>query len=116
MTTETQSNREISEPELAERIANGHAPLIAEVLAPSYFAAGHLPGAVNLPLDGLVERAMELFPNRGAEIVVYCASSTCQNSHVAQRKLASLGYDNVRVFAGGKAVWQERGHSLISEA
>ena len=105
---------EVSERELAERIANGSAPLISEVLGPRYFADGHLPGAVNLPLEGLAERARELFPNRSVEIVLYCASSTCQNSHVAQRKLASLGYDNVRVFAGGKAAWQERGHSLVS--
>ncbi|HET9934001.1 MAG TPA: hypothetical protein VFQ35_25030, partial [Polyangiaceae bacterium] len=63
---QTESNREISENELAVRIASGRAPLIAEILGPSYFAQGHLPGAVNLPLEGLVERATALFPDRSA--------------------------------------------------
>lgn len=108
------SAQPISAAELAARIDAGRAPCMAEVLGPSYFAAGHIPGAVNLPLEGLVERARQLFPHPDAEIVVYCASATCQNSHVAQRKLASIGYSNVRLFAGGKAEWQAQGHALAT--
>jgi rhodanese-related sulfurtransferase len=87
---------------------------VAEILGPQQFASGHLPGAINLPLDGLVENAARLLPDKGAEIVVYCSSVTCQNSHIAERKLRSLGYRNVRVFAGGKAAWRDAGNELVA--
>ena len=40
-----------------------------------------------------------------AEIVVYCASGPCQNSGIASRRLASLGYANVSDYHEGKAEW-----------
>ena len=105
---------EITEQELAARLASSNPPVVAEILGPQYFASGHLPGAVNLPLDGLTENAARLLPNKAADIVVYCASVTCQNSHIAERKLRSLGYQNVRVFAGGKAAWRDAGYELTA--
>ena len=53
-----------------------------------------------------------MLPEREAEIVVYCASNTCQNSHIAARRLEQLGYTRVAVFAGGKKEWVEAGLSL----
>ena len=105
---------EISLPELRERLASASPPQVAEILGPQYFARGHLPGALNLPLEGLVASAERLLPDKTASIVVYCSSNTCQNSEIAQRRLTSLGYQNVRVFKGGKAAWQEAGLSLAS--
>jgi rhodanese-related sulfurtransferase len=104
----------ITEAELFALLQGTRPPLVAEILGPKYFESGHLPGAVNLPLDGLVEGAARLLPDKSAEIIVYCASVTCQNSHVAQRKLLSLGYQNVRVFAGGKAAWKDAGRELVA--
>jgi rhodanese-related sulfurtransferase len=107
---------EITEAELFARLQGEQPPLVAEILGPQYYESGHLPGAINLPLDGLVDGAARLLPDKTAEIVVYCASLTCQNSHVAQRKLLSLGYRNVRVFAGGKAAWKDAGRELVVTA
>lgn len=107
---------EISEAELFARLRSQQPPLVAEILGPKYYESGHLPGALNLPLDGLVDGAARLLPDKAAEIVVYCSGVTCQNSHVAQRKLLSLGYRNVRVFAGGKAAWKDAGRELVVTA
>jgi rhodanese-related sulfurtransferase len=104
--------REIETEELAVRLSSSVPPIVAEILGPQYFNRGHLPGAVNLPLDGFSENASRLLPEKGAEIVVYCASATCQNSDIAARKLVSLGYRNVRLYRGGKAAWQDAGHPL----
>ena len=104
----------ITEQELAARLASSAPPVLAEILAPQYFARGHLPGAINLPLDGLAENAARLLPDKNAEIVVYCSSVSCQNSHVAERALRGLGYQHVRVFAGGKAAWQDAGYELVA--
>jgi len=98
--------RAISVAELALRLGSERPPLVAEILGPQHFASGHLPGAINLPLEGFAAAALRALPDKAAEIVVYCASSTCQNSDMAERKLASLGYTNVSVFRGGKADWK----------
>lgn len=103
---------EITLDELRQSLASASPPIVAEILGPQHFARGHLPGALNLPLESLAERAARLLPDKGAPLVVYCASSTCQNSDIAQRKLHDLGYRDVRVFKGGKAAWQEAGLAL----
>lgn len=46
-----------------------------------------------------------LAPDRGAEIVVYCASASCKNSGIAAERLEALGYDRVRTYHEGKDDW-----------
>ena len=98
----------------ANKSAAGFA--LAEILPPQYYVSGHLPGAINLPLDALDGKLDGVLPGKDGEIIVYCASATCQNSHIAARKLASRGYGNVRVFAGGKAAWSQAGQPLVEGA
>ena len=105
---------EITVAELAARLQSSHPPVVAEILGPQHFASGHLPGALNLPLEGFSEAAQRALPNKAADIVVYCASTACQNSDIAARKLLALGYGNVRVFRGGKAAWKDAGHPLVT--
>jgi rhodanese-related sulfurtransferase len=105
--------RDIDTEELAARLASTHPPVLAEILGPRHFESGHLPRAVNLPLEGFAEGAARLLPDKVAEIVVYCASSTCQNSDLAERQLRALGYPNVRVYKGGKAAWKDAGRPLV---
>jgi rhodanese-related sulfurtransferase len=104
--------REIDVSELERRLAAPQPPIVAEILPPESFASGHLPGAINLPLQGFASAAAALLPDKSSEIVVYCSGPTCQNSHLAERQLTSLGYQRVRVFSGGKAAWKAAGHSL----
>lgn len=103
---------EISTDELSRRLSSAEPPLVAEILGRGYFDSGHLPGAINLPLEGFAEGAERDVPNKSTDIVVYCASATCQNSDIAARKLLSLGYERVRVYRGGKAAWKEAGLAL----
>ena len=87
-----------------------HEPVrVLEILPREYFDSGHLPGAENLPLSGLDQAVRALVPDRQTLIVTYCSGPTCNNSHLAARRLAELGYENVRVFAGGKAAWRDAG-------
>jgi rhodanese-related sulfurtransferase len=103
---------EITLEELTAKIREHARFALVEALPPQYYDAGHLPGAINLPLDSIEPQAAQLLPDKNTEIVVYCAGPTCQNSHVAQRKLTSMGYGRVRVFSGGKLAWTEGGHAL----
>jgi rhodanese-related sulfurtransferase len=85
---------------------------LLEILPRESFDAGHLPGAENLPLGGLDQTVRALVPDRDQLIVLYCSGPTCNNSHLAARRLTELGYRNVRVFAGGKATWRDAGLPL----
>jgi rhodanese-related sulfurtransferase len=82
---------------------------LAEALPEKYWRDWHLPGARHLPHDQVRSLAPSVLPDKSAQIVVYCASSTCQNSHIAAQLLEQMGYANVAVYAGGKQDWQEAG-------
>jgi rhodanese-related sulfurtransferase len=66
----------ISRDELRRKMDGGGEFVLVETLAPVAYAHAHLPGAINLPPDRVRERAPRLLPDKGAEIIVYCASPT----------------------------------------
>jgi len=50
--------------------------LLVETLPEIAYHHAHLPGAINLPPEKLIELAPNLLPDKYADIVVYCASPT----------------------------------------
>jgi rhodanese-related sulfurtransferase len=94
---------------LQRKLAGARPPLLAEALPEKYFHDWHLPGARHLPHDQVKALAPAALPDKAAEIVVYCASRTCQNSHIAARQLEALGYTDVAVYPGGKEDWSAAG-------
>lgn len=102
----------IERDELAARLRGGAPLALFEVLAERHWASGHLPGALAMPPDTIAEVAAATRTAKNDEIVVYCANLACRNSHTAAAKLRSLGYGRVRVYAGGKADWQDAGLAL----
>ena len=85
---------------------------VFEVLSEAHWAAGHIPGAKAMPLDRIATVALTDAPDKEADVVLYCASETCKNSHLAAEKLVTLGYRSVFVYAGGKADWKAAGFAL----
>ena len=94
---------------LASRLRENADLVLFEALPEKYYRDWHLPGARHFPHDQVRALAPVVVPDKAAEIVVYCASDTCQNSHIAAKQLTALGYANVSVFAGGKKAWSEAG-------
>jgi len=105
-------NHDISTQELSALISEGTPLTLLEALPPEHYAREHLPGAKNLPLQGLEARVRELDLEPNALLVTYCTGATCANSHIAGRKLEELGYRNVRVYTGGKQAWREAGFAF----
>ena len=99
----------IARNELKTKLERGEEIVLVEALPEPYYRKAHLPGAINLPHDQVDELAPVLLPNKGAEIVVYCANLPCQNSEIAARRLTELGYTNVREYADGKQDWIDAG-------
>ncbi len=99
----------ISREDLKAKLDRGDKVTLVEALPAKYYEDKHLPGAVNMPHDEVDALAPRLLPDKAAEIVVYCASAPCQNSGIAARRLAEIGYANVRDYHEGKADWIEAG-------
>jgi rhodanese-related sulfurtransferase len=101
--------REITREELWQRIERGDEFVLVDALAPMSFAHSHLPGAINLPPEWVDERGPRRIPGLDTEVVVYCATSTCDSSVIVGNRLVELGYRNVSHYAGGKRDWIEAG-------
>ena len=67
-------------------------PFIVDVRTPPEFAAGHYPGAVNIPLNEIFERIGE-FGHKDRKIIVYCRSGS--RSAFAKRILEQAKFTNV---------------------
>src|SRR6187549_1859688 len=91
-------NNVIDRNELQRRLAGPASPALVEALPEKYYRDWHLPGALHLPHTEVRERAPSLLPDKAKAIVVYCASATCQNSHIAAGVLRQLGYADVSVY------------------
>lgn len=96
----------------ARALAGSEGVVVIEVLPKKYWDVGHLPGAVWSTNEDVATTVQSLAPSRDTTVLLYCASATCRNSHLAADVLAGLGYRDLRVFGGGKAAWQEAGLAL----
>ena len=66
----------IARGELKAKIDRRDNFLLVETLPQTAYEHAHLPAAINLPPDRVSELAPSLLPDKSADIVVYCASST----------------------------------------
>ena len=98
--------------ELQRQLSSTTPPALVEALPEKYFRDWHLPGALHLPHTEVRDRAPALLTDKSRAVVVYCASATCNNSHIAAGILGQLGYSDVFVYAGGKQDWSEAGLPL----
>jgi rhodanese-related sulfurtransferase len=95
---------------LAQRIAAGDAPVVLDVRTPEEYAAGHIPGAVNIPHDQLRDRLGELPENRDTEIVVHCQSG--RRAALAEDALGEAGFTHFVDLDGHIAAWKDGGHPV----
>ncbi len=72
----------------AHRLVQEGAKLV-DVRSPGEFAAGHLNGAVNIPVQEINRRMAELEP-KSSVIVVYCASGMRSSSAASTLKNAGF--------------------------
>jgi rhodanese-related sulfurtransferase len=108
-------SRTISRQDLLSKIESKAPFMLVETLPERYYLEGHLPGALHLPHDRVRDLAAGVLPDKSVPIITYCASATCQNSHIAAATLQAMGYGDVSVYAGGKQDWQEAGLALARD-
>ena len=88
--------------------------VLLDVRSPALFAAGHVPGAVNLPRGRIVERNLESYA-KDTLFVVYCNGPHCNGADRAALALARLGR-RVKKMIGGIEGWKDDGLGLESGA
>ncbi|RTR00173.1 rhodanese-like domain-containing protein [Halomonas nitroreducens] len=86
--------------------------ILVDTLPADSFAKGHLPGAINIVSDDILNEAPRWLPDKQATIVVYCASEDCKRAGRAAERLARLGYTEVYHYRGGKRAWLADGLPL----
>ena len=92
----------ISLDELVKRL-RGSDVVLVDVRPSEEFDAGHIRGAVSIPVDELDERLAELPAD--SEIVAYCRGAFCAYAHEAVRTLRARGRSAQRL-EGGWPEWQ----------
>lgn len=97
--------------ELLGRLTRGEVVVI-DVRPREEFDAGHLPGAVSIPIEELRER-IEMLP-RDKHVVAYCRGRYCVLSHEAVQELRSRGFSASRV-SEGIAEWRAAGAHITQE-
>lgn len=88
---------ELTRDELRARVAAGDV-VVLDVRPVEEYSAGHIPGAISIPVDQLAERITEL-PEH-AETVVYCRGEYCVLAHDAVRMLTEQGRRAIRLNDG----------------
>lgn len=97
----------ITRNQIKGRLDNNEPITLVEALPNKYFDDEHLPGALNIPHDEIRQKAPKMLPDKDAYIVVYCASTECQNSKMATDVLRQMGYSNAFEYVEGKKHWLE---------
>jgi len=78
---------------------------VLDVRAPEEYAAGHVPGAVNIPHDQVADRLAEVPKDK--DVVLYCRSG--RRSALAGEVLAGKGYTRLQLMQGDMPGWVAKG-------
>lgn len=94
----TNTYRQISMDEAVAMMAEETGYIILDVRRADEFAAGHIPGAINVANENIGTDEIPELPDKNQLIMVYCRSG--RRSKEAAEKLVKLGYTNIVEFGG----------------
>ncbi|WCO65641.1 rhodanese-like domain-containing protein [Iamia majanohamensis] len=88
--------------------------VVVDTRSPEAYAAGHLPGAVNLPHATIDAAALGALPP-DALVVTYCWGPACNAATKGAARIAALGRA-VKEMPGGIAAWTAEGFAVTTGA
>ena len=95
---QTNTYRQISMDEAVTMMQEESDYIILDVRRADEFAAGHIPGAINVANESIGTAEIPELPDKDQLIMVYCRSG--RRSIEAAEKLMKLGYTNIVEFGG----------------
>ena len=72
--------------------------IILDTRTQEEYDEGHIPGAILIPYDEILQKAESVLTDKNQLILVYCRSG--RRSKLASEDLVKLGYQNIREFGG----------------
>ena len=72
--------------------------IILDTRTQEEYDEGHIPGAIVIPYDEVLEKAEGILTDKNQLILVYCRSG--RRSKLAAEDLVKLGYTNIKEFGG----------------
>jgi rhodanese-related sulfurtransferase len=98
-------------PTEAVQCMNREKGLVVDVCSAEEFAASHINGAVNVPLDQLEAKLSAVAKNKSTPLILVCAAGA--RSKRAQAMAQKLGYEKVHSLQGGLTAWKEANLPLV---
>jgi rhodanese-related sulfurtransferase len=96
----------LSPAELNAKVQAGAAPVVIDVRTPEEYAAGHVPGALNIPVGEVTARVPEVAAPHG--VALYCMVGP--RARKGEAALLAAGYRGALYhLEGGLAAWQASG-------
>ena len=92
---------------LAVKQQSGENVFVLDVREPEEFKAGHIEGAVNIPIRTLAQNLNKLPADKATPIAIVCKSGI--RAAYATMTLKLLGYSNVKDVVGGMLAWEKEG-------
>lgn len=89
----------------AVQLINREKAVVVDVCETEEFAAGHVGGAKNIPLNDLEARLPDAVKNKALPLILVCATGARANRALATAK--KLGYEQAQVLSGGLKAWKE---------
>jgi len=88
--------------------------VILDVRTPEEYAAGHVPGAINVSHDQVAARLPELSAYKSKDVVVYCR--TGRRTRLALDVLKANGFERLWHLEGDMLAWQSQNRPLESSS
>jgi ArsR family transcriptional regulator len=86
--------------------------ILIDVRPSDEYEAGHIPGALNFPLDEIESRLTEL--PKGREVVAYCRGPYCVQSIKALELLHAKGFKTRRLSSGVQEWFREGSRKAVA--
>ncbi|MHA2294363.1 MAG: rhodanese-like domain-containing protein, partial [Candidatus Hodarchaeales archaeon] len=106
--------KKISISKLQELMAHDSELIILDVRTFQAYQAGHITGAMSVPLHEISRNASKIPRNK--KIAVYCQNALCSMSTQAVLELQNLGFQNIHKLDGGFDEWKVIGHPIKIES
>jgi rhodanese-related sulfurtransferase len=104
--------RTLSTAELQQGLDRDSGLHVLNVQTDQFYSGYLIPGSLHAPLDRIEQGVTGL--SKEAEIVTYCGGPRCPQSTQAARRLAELGYTNVRAYTEGLEGWKAAGNEIVT--
>jgi rhodanese-related sulfurtransferase len=83
--------------------------VMVDARAPEEYGLGHIPGALNVPMDGFDASFQKQSASlkKATMVIVYCSGGSCNTSHEVANLLQKKGVRKLAIFTDGLPGWMK---------